>query len=703
MDRIQYSTWRGCLAVALLTSTTCPVFAAAAPSTGDFVSLGYLPPSGAAYGTYDHSFSTVSGISADGALVVGSSGAVYHFNLTGSGSDYYGSSASAFRWSASTGIQHLEGDDGSHTSAGGISGDGSTVFGDDFRWTAAGGFTPLQGLLHANAISYDGAVVVGSSDVEKNHGSAPQAFRWSQTSGAQALASLPGFEDQSAANGVSMDGSVVVGTSYNAHYAGNIRLTQSQAFRWTQATGIVGLGYLPNTNESEAIAVSGDGSVVAGNSTGGTTHLFRWTAAAGMTDLGVLAGSYESFAKAISLDGKVIVGTSTSSFSTGVKTLRAIRWTEATGIQTIEDWLATAGVAVPASMHLTTATATNRDGSVVVGNTNEDKYDNSSQGWLARVSPTGSGLLTNLDGFNGSVAESQGRTMSGVTDLAQLALDGAHRRSLLDNDQVEGNGGSCAWATVDAAYFDESGTHAQLGEIGACTDIGATRIGLGLGKEHASQDWELGGNAKLNGHYVLAEVATAFGGGFEGSLLGYRGQFDIDGRRDYFNGADVDTSTSDHDATSTAARARLDWKDAVHAGRASISPYATYTWTNSKLDAYSERSGGFPVAFGAATWITREARLGAASSVVLSSSIGLRVAIEAVHRFEGHSATVNGQVVDLFTVAAPGQRLKANWGRALVDLDYRLSDASYIGIGANGATSGGDANWGLTAQYHMTF
>jgi hypothetical protein len=213
----------------------------------------------------------------------------------------------------------------------------------------------------------------------------------------------------------------------------------------------------------------------------------------------------------------------------------------------------------------------------------------------------------------------------------------------------------------------------------------------------------LGANARFNGHYVLAEAASEFGDGFEGSPLGHRDHFDIDGRRDYINGIDIDTSTSDHDATSTAARARLDWKDAAHLGHVQVSSYAMYSWTNSKLDAHSERGGGFPGAFGASEWITREARLGVAGTVTHSSSTGLRIAIEAIHRFESESDSINGKVIDLFRIALPGERLKTNWDRALVDLDYRISDASFIWLGANGASSGGDASWGLTAQYQMMF
>src|SRR5262245_45248315 len=67
----------------------------------------------------------------------------------------------------------------------------------------------------------------------------------------------------SGANGVSADGSVIVGTSGN-NEAGSVQ----QAFRWTRAAGMVGLGYINNAGSNSGSAdVSSDGSIVVGQST----------------------------------------------------------------------------------------------------------------------------------------------------------------------------------------------------------------------------------------------------------------------------------------------------------------------------------------------------------------------------------------------------------------------------------------------------
>lgn len=114
---------------------------------------------------------------------------------------------------------------------------------------------------------------------------------------------------------------------------------RQEAFRWTVAGGMLGLGHLPGTTRSSqgiAFGVSGDGSVVVGASGG---HAFRWTSAAGLIDLGV------GTAYGVSDDGSVVVGDSGG---------EAVRWTSPEGLVALGD---------PSS----TAYAASADGSIIVG------------------------------------------------------------------------------------------------------------------------------------------------------------------------------------------------------------------------------------------------------------------------------------------------------------------------------------------------
>ena len=118
----------------------------------------------------------------------------------------------------------------------------------------------------------------------------------------------------SAAYGVSGDGTVVVGQSRDASGTSGL----PEAFRWTSATGMTGLGFLDPNNagrQSAALGVSGDGTSIVGWSTSaaanGGPEAIRWTSATGMTGLGGLSGGTGSYANAISSDGTTVVGTST--------------------------------------------------------------------------------------------------------------------------------------------------------------------------------------------------------------------------------------------------------------------------------------------------------------------------------------------------------------------------------------------------------
>jgi len=113
------------------------------------------------------------------------------------------------------------------------------------------------------------------------------------------LGSLPGAVPGSAATAVSTGGTVVVGSCPDS-------ASCSEAWRWTQGTGIVGLGFLSGDTTSEALAVSDDGSVIAGAS---GSKAARWVEGAGWQDLsGALPAADDSRANAVSADGSAVVG-----------------------------------------------------------------------------------------------------------------------------------------------------------------------------------------------------------------------------------------------------------------------------------------------------------------------------------------------------------------------------------------------------------
>jgi uncharacterized membrane protein len=202
----------------------------------------------------------------------------------------------------------------------------------------------------AESVSNNG-VIVGSGRPPE---STQVAARWTDSTGWQALSANDGIF--SWAHDVSADGSVIVGRIGGGR--------GSQAFRWTEAGGIVFLGDLPNGNqERQASGVSADGNIVVGSAfTSAGFEPFRWTAATGMVGLGSLPGVIPvtvSHTVSISANGLVIVCYSVVN-SDPVAVERGFRWTQETGLVEIPK--------APGIPNIGFApTAVSGDGSIILG------------------------------------------------------------------------------------------------------------------------------------------------------------------------------------------------------------------------------------------------------------------------------------------------------------------------------------------------
>jgi probable HAF family extracellular repeat protein len=173
------------------------------------------------------------------------------------------------------------------------------------RWALGGGLTPLGdipgGAFGSQALdaSFDGGVIVGIGQTTAGGDAVSRAVRWEGNGAPEDLGTLRGALGWSAARGVSADGLVVVGSSENA-------ARSEEAFRWTSARGLEGLGVLPGASSSVAEGASGDGSVVVGLS---SFRGFRWTAETGMQLIQPQPNaSFVRAARAVSANGASIVG-----------------------------------------------------------------------------------------------------------------------------------------------------------------------------------------------------------------------------------------------------------------------------------------------------------------------------------------------------------------------------------------------------------
>jgi probable HAF family extracellular repeat protein len=211
----------------------------------------------------------------------------------------------------------------------GVSGDGRVAVGYSYsdrsvlveavRWTPEGGLAPLDDFFPggnfysiAQDVSFDGSVIIGWADSPKG---AHEAFRWTEAEGMVGLGDLPGGSYSSHADAVSADGRVITGTS-----SGNN--IYSDLFVWTAETGMVSL-YSPDMEDADPYGISGDGAVIVGDVLyrGRDGEAFIWGAERGMRLLrdellyyyGLDIGAWSLHrANGVSDDGRTIVGYGTN-------------------------------------------------------------------------------------------------------------------------------------------------------------------------------------------------------------------------------------------------------------------------------------------------------------------------------------------------------------------------------------------------------
>jgi probable HAF family extracellular repeat protein len=325
-----------------------------------FIGLGDLPGGIANSMAY--------GVSADGTVVVG-----WGNNST--------TGTEAFRWTQVRGMEGL-----GFTEAFATSADGSTVVGyrhiakqaEPVRWTRDGGIFGLGKLTdcrfgEANGISSDGSIIIGTYKSESDE---ITTWRFKRPP-AHGIAGPPVLLEalvRAAARAVSADGAVVVGESRQ-------KSGYDEAFRFDADSGLIHLGVLSGDSSSVADGVSANGSVIVGSSSGADTQAFRWTQQDGMIGLGTLPnGSRNSRARGVSADGSIIVGQ-----CYGEGGFEAFIWDAAHGMRSLRQVLVSQFDLANslAGWKLKSANAVSADGSFVVGdgiNPNGDR-----EAWIARL------------------------------------------------------------------------------------------------------------------------------------------------------------------------------------------------------------------------------------------------------------------------------------------------------------------------------
>jgi probable HAF family extracellular repeat protein len=264
--------------------------------------------------------SRAGSISADGTTIVGWTGENMGQNI---------GPHQAFRWKQQTGMQLLpEPADLNESSTSGVTADGAVIVGntccslsvEGLRWTESG-YEDMSAAIGLNQysltdISADGAFLTGIAYLEPDFlSSGRTGFVWSQNGGLELLrAPAPNDQFKFEPLAISADGSVVVGSGFFQFFG------DGGAAMWSRQTGVVWIqgSSIDGTYFDIANDVSSDGTIVIGR--GSITGPARiWDAAHGTRDLGqvlrdeyglgaAMAGWTLRDARAISANNRTIVG-----------------------------------------------------------------------------------------------------------------------------------------------------------------------------------------------------------------------------------------------------------------------------------------------------------------------------------------------------------------------------------------------------------
>lgn len=316
-------------------------------------------------------YSSVSGISADGTTVVGSSG------RPGLTPPFVGPTT-MIRWRGGvlTDLGTLPGFDQGGAAA--ASADGSVILGTldhtpftgidtaVVRWTEGGGFQtvplPSGGFGYGVSISGDGQKVVGGYQAGP-----PFSFLWTAGSGSVMLPT----EIREVAD-ITLDGETIVG-----QWGGSAAL-------WSEAGGVDPMG-LPAGWDRSYPAEMTDDLAVCGRVERGVAVFeyvpYRWTKSGGYE---LLEATVEQRGQAlgISEDGTLVVGTMFVDMQA-----QAVIWGSDGSVMTMVDYLAGFGISV-SGWQLTSATAISADGLTIAGDGINPA--GGQEGWVVTIPAPGS-------------------------------------------------------------------------------------------------------------------------------------------------------------------------------------------------------------------------------------------------------------------------------------------------------------------------
>jgi len=567
---------------------------------------------------------------------------------------------------------------------------------DEAYYWASSSAAPVEMLPHgtyghfsyATSISVDGLFATGF--YSKTTGPWNQPFVYNTTTSALTL--LTPFGVSGFGQGISNNGSIVVGydfnngtniTSASYWYNGGSGTNYTETLLSNATFNAVAMGINPTgTAIVGKLGISAGSNVQTAAKWTTTTPGSNYTS----TQLGTLGGA-SSVANALNADGSVIVGEAdTASGQAG------FRWTSATGMISVEDWLTASGVTNSlGSVHTIGATGVSNDGSTVVGDLSN------GDGYIAR----GSGLIT----INDLASSIQNNTFvpHAITQSADIVMHGAHGHPLL---HLAPEDKSAVWLNGDfgGRSSRDSAAYTDIAEFGVGHRFGKdVQANVSIGKVFSGQNTLFNGNYKQDLTYVLPEVlANIPRTPIWTTVSAEYATGNVDIHRGYDNTGNQDYSYGSTNANLYAMRARLDWKDALTYGNATLTPFVDHEHTESTVNSYTENGGGFPIAWGSRDGHDDISRLGIDATKQVNDTTALHLTVEQNRWWQGQSSSATGEVLGLSTFNLPGETFSRDWTQFAVGVTHDTGKGLITAF-VNATTNGQNPQfWGaLGYQYNF--
>ena len=427
-------------------------------------------------------------------------------------------------------------------------------------------------------------------------------------------------------------------------------------------------------------ALSNDGKWGTGFTLDGGSNMsaFRVNTTSRTVDF-IPAGTGNSiFGYAISDDGKVVGG----AFWTAAPIPRAFFWTPDDNVmQMVDTYLSANGVNLGGAS-LNSVVDISGDGSILLCT---DTVNSSL--YLVRIDGKYLGITTpnNIYASLAEVAAGSSSSIANSLPIAGLSnTSGFSLGTIPSAGEVDTSGGSVlrVWAsgTFSSDYSFNGDDKGASGSAGATyfMDNGFS-IGGGVFHSYRSVDSLWGSNQKnksislgLYGGYAPERTGVRLSGGLMGQ------SYDLDTRRNYPNGTDMDTSIGKGRGWGLGLTGHAGWVFAI-TDDITIQPFAEYTFQRIATPDYSEQGGAFPVDYNRHYFNQNITRLGADLQWDILPGLNMQLWLAWNHRFEDEGPASSGHIIGWDSFYFPGSHLKQDWGDTGIGMRWRVYDNTTLG------------------------